>query len=401
MPKLVLIIGDGMPDRPIKELGGKTPLQVASIPNMNEIAKKGICGLMDTIAPGVRPGSDVSHLALLGYDPFKFYTGRGPFEAAGVEINVLPGDVAFRCNFATVDENSIVIDRRAGRIREGQKLAKALNEIEIESANVKIIFKASTGHRAALVLRGSVSDKVSDSDPKIINQPIKEIIPLEKSRKAKITAEVLNEFTKKAHEILKTHPVNEKRVSEGLPPANVILIRGAGVVPHLPQITQQYGINATCIAATGLVKGICKMAGMKIAEVLGMTGGIDTDTMAKGRAVLNALKEDDFVLVNVKGPDEASHDGNVEEKIKIIEKIDKMVGLILDELNNNYIAITSDHTSPINLRDHSGDPVPLAINGNGIRVDDVQEFNEISVIRGGLRRMRGIYLLPTLFDFLI
>ncbi|MCS4541324.1 MAG: 2,3-bisphosphoglycerate-independent phosphoglycerate mutase, partial [Euryarchaeota archaeon] len=398
--KLILIIGDGMSDRPAKELGGKTPLQVANIPNMNEVARKGICGLIDPIAPGIRPGSDVAHLALLGYDPFKLYTGRGPFEAAGVGINVLPGDIAFRCNFATVNEDLIVIDRRAGRIRETQELAEALNEIEIESANVRIAFRASTSHRAALLLKGNLSDKVSDSDPGVTNQPIKKVIPLEKSRKAKNTAEVLNEFTKKAHEILKTHPVNLARVQQGLPPANAILARGAGVVPHLLPITQTYRISAACIAATGLVKGICKMAGMKIIQAPGMTGGIDTDTISKGKAALGAIKEDDFVLLHVKGPDEASHDGDAGGKIKIIERIDQMLGLILNEFKDGYTGIVSDHTTPLSVRNHTGDPVPLAICGEGIRVDHVHEFNEVSVAKGGLLRMRGIYLLPTLMDLL-
>ena len=161
------MIIDGMGDRPIKELGYKTPLEAAVTPNMDKMAENGICGIMDPIKPGIRPGSDTSHISILGYDPYKVYTGRGPFEAAGVGVDVLPGDIAFRCNFSTADDNGIIIDRRAGRIREGtEDLAEYINGMDLDD-DVEVIFKESTGHRAVLVLRGEgLSDQVSDADPK-------------------------------------------------------------------------------------------------------------------------------------------------------------------------------------------------------------------------------------------
>jgi len=196
--KALILIGDGMGDRPVSQLGGKTPLEVAQTPNLDRIAREGECGLMDPIAPGIRAGSDTSHLAILGYDPFECYTGRGPFEALGIGMDVKPGDIAFRCNFATVDEDLVVLDRRAGRIREGtHELAEALNEEIGEIEGVRCIVKESVEHRAALILRGEgLGDKVSDVDPHETGRKIHEAEGEdEPSRRA---ARVLNEFVRRS-----------------------------------------------------------------------------------------------------------------------------------------------------------------------------------------------------------
>ena len=210
--KGLILIMDGMGDRPIKELGNKTPLEAANTPNMDKIAEEGITGIMDSIAPGIIPGSDTAHLSILGYNPYEVYTGRGPFEANGVGVDVLPGDIAFRCNFSTADDDLIVTDRRAGRIKEGTK--------------------ESTGHRAVLVLRGEgLSGKVSDADPKVEGNKPKQVKPLDDTPEAKKTADILNKLVVKTYEMVKDHPVNLKRIEEGEPPANIVIPRGAGEVP--------------------------------------------------------------------------------------------------------------------------------------------------------------------------
>ena len=199
--KGIVLVMDGMGDRPLKEFDNQTPLQAANTPNMDEMAKNGITGIMDSIAPGIIPGSDTAHLSILGYDPYEVYTGRGPFEAAGVGVDVIPGDIAFRCNFSTADENGIVTDRRAGRIREGtHEIVEVLNTMVLEDyPDIKIIFKESTGHRAVLVLRGEgLSDKVSDADPKVEGNKPKEVIPLDDSVEAKKTADILNKLVVKS-----------------------------------------------------------------------------------------------------------------------------------------------------------------------------------------------------------
>ena len=392
---------DGMADRPIKELGYKTPLETAKTPNMDKMAKMGICGLMDPIKPGIRAGSDTSHISILGYDPYTVYTGRGPFEAAGVGVDVLPGDIAFRCNFSTADENGIITDRRAGRIREGtDKIAETINSMELEEG-VEVIFKESTGHRAVLVLRGEgLSDKISDADPKHEGKAPKEVVPLEETAEARKTAELLNRFIQESYKMLKDHPVNLKRIEEGENPANIIIPRGAGAVPHVQPFGEKYGLKPVCIAETGLIKGIGKIAGMDLVDIDGATGGIDTNLENIQNGILETASKDyDFLLINVDGADEAGHDGQMEEKVKFIEKADSIVGEIM-KLEDVYFILTADHSTPISVMDHTGDPVPLVIKGPEVRVDDVEEFNERSVTRGGLCRIRGNNIMDILMDLM-
>jgi 2,3-bisphosphoglycerate-independent phosphoglycerate mutase len=399
--KGIIMIMDGMADRPIKELGYKTPLETAKTPNMDKMAKMGICGLMDPIKPGIRAGSDTSHISILGYDPYTVYTGRGPFEAAGVGVDVLPGDIAFRCNFSTADDNGIITDRRAGRIREGtDKIAESINSMELEEG-VEVIFKESTGHRAVLVLRGEgLSDKISDADPKHEGKAPKEVVPLEETAEARKTAELLNRFIQESYKMLKDHPVNLKRIEEGENPANIIIPRGAGAVPHVQPFGEKYGLKPVCIAETGLIKGIGKIAGMDLVDIDGATGGIDTNLENIQNGILETASKDyDFLLINVDGADEAGHDGQMEEKVKFIEKADSIVGEIM-KLEDVYFILTADHSTPISVMDHTGDPVPLVIKGPEVRVDDVEEFNERSVTRGGLCRIRGNNIMDILMDLM-
>ncbi|MCL2688181.1 MAG: phosphoglycerate mutase, partial [Methanobrevibacter sp.] len=215
--KGIIMIIDGLGDRPLKELNNLTPLQAAKTPNMDKMAKKGINGIMDSIKPGIIPGSDTAHISILGYDPYVVYTGRGPFEASGVGLDVIPGDIAFRCNFSTADENKIITDRRAGRIRDGTKeIISSLNGMVIEGyEDVKIIFKESTGHRAVLILRATgekgLSDAISDADPKKEGKPPKKVLPLDETEESERTADILNKIVDKSYEMIKNHPVNQER----------------------------------------------------------------------------------------------------------------------------------------------------------------------------------------------
>jgi len=403
--KAILVIGDGMADRPIKELNWKTPLEAARKPSLNQIAKTGICGIMDPIAPGTPPGSDTATLALLGYDVLKLYSGRGAFEAIGSSVQVLPGDVALRCNFATADESLVVLDRRAGRIatEEATKLAKSLERIKLANSSIKFLFKNTVQHRAALVISGpKLSTAISDSDPEKVGEKPLEVKPLDDSSEAKFTAKILNELMHKFRKVLKDHPVNKKRARQRLPPANIILCRGAGSVPNIKPLSETYGISAACIAAVSLIRGVCKVAGMKMMNVSGATGTPRTDFMAKARAAVKAMDAHDFVLLHVKAPDVASHDGNVKQKIALIEKIDNMLGYVLDkiDLSSTYLAVTADHTTSVMTGKHEGDPVPVAITGPYVRRDDVEEFDERSCAKGGLHRIRGVDLMPILMSLI-
>jgi len=395
--RILLLIFDGLGDRPVKELGNKTPLQTASTPNLDWFAANGACGLLDPIGPGIRPGSDTSHLALFGYDPEKVYSGRGPFEAAGVGIDVRPGDVAFRINFATVDQDGKIRDRRAGRLKEGTaELAKALDGQVID--RVQVFFRAGTEHRASLVLRGKdLSPEVTDTDPHEEGAPVLE--SQGKSPLARHTAHVLNEFTRFAHKALDLHPVNEGRRRAGLRPANMVLARGAGVFPAIPSMEKRWGMRCAGIAGVAIVRGICRSLGMDVLDVPGATGGLDTDMVAKAAAAVNALREYDFVAVNVKAPDICGHDGLALEKLKVLERIDAMMGHLRASLGpDTIVALTADHSTPVSLKEHSGDPVPLAVFGEGVRVDAVTTYDEVAVASGSLGRLRGMDLLPVLFS---
>jgi len=391
--KACIIVFDGMADRPIKELGNKTPLEVADTPNLNSLAKSGVNGLLDPIAPGIRVGSDTTHLAILGYDPYEIYSGRGPFEALGIGMEVEKGDIALRCNFATVDSDGKVVDRRAGRISEGtSELSKALNEMEIGH---EFQFKESVDHRGVLVLKGNtgISPNVTDSDPHVTGEKIHEVRSLDSSSEGEATTKFLNSFSNEAARVLENHKVNIERVKDGLPPANAILMRGCGEAVDIEQFQEKYDAKSGCMATVGLINGIAIAVGMDVLEV-------PTKYSERVKEAVRTLDEYDILLLNIKEADEASHDHNFEKKISIIEEIDSALEPFLDFIKENYVAILCDHTTAVSSADHTGDPVPLTIAGPEVRVDDVVEFDERSAAKGGLCRIRGLDIMPILMDLM-
>ncbi len=394
MAKCLMIVCDGLGDRLTE---GKTPLEAAVTPHMDRFAKQGICGIMDTVRPGIRPGSDTSHLSLFGYDPMSVYTGRGPFEAAGTGLLLQDGDVAFRCNFATVVDGKIV-DRRAGRVEDGlDALAEAVSKIQIKG--VEVFFRKGTGHRAVVVFRGEkLSCRIRDTDPDVIDVPPRLSCALDDKADSKRTAKILNEFTKRSMEILANHPMNKERVNRGFLPANIILCRGGGIRPHIDSFSDKYGMKAACIAGTTLIRGVCKSIGMDIIEVPGATGHVDSDIGAKAQAAIEALKTYDFVFLHIKGTDEASHDGRFDLKRKMIERIDtEVIALAVDWVKDAVVVLTADHSTPLSIRQHSADPVPVAIIGD-VRTDDVSRFTERGCAKGGLTRICGRDLMNILLD---
>ncbi len=399
-----MVIADGLGGR-LTDWGNATCLERARTPNLDELARRGATGLMDPIAPGVRPGSDTAHLSIFGYDPYKVYTGRGSFEALGIGMDVRPGDVCFRANFATVEERDgklIVLDRRAGRLAEGKELEKVLAGLDLSRFGVQAFFRASTEHRGALVLRGEgLSAAVSDTDPHETGVEVAEAEPLAEDEAARRTAEILNEITRQAYELLKDHPVNRKRIQEGKPPGNIILLRGAAVMPHLVTIPQKYGIKGACIAGGALYKGVARAAGLEVLEVPGATGDLKTDLVAKAEAALKALEDYDLVFVHIKGTDNAGHDQDPQAKTGFIERIDReFFGTLLEglDLGSVNLAFSGDHTTPIDYGDHTPDPVPVLFVGPSIRPDRVERFGERAAAEGGLGRFSG-NLVPQLLGY--
>ncbi len=404
--KGVIFIGDGMGGRPVPALDGQTSLEAQATPALDAVAARGETGLMFPIAPGIPAGSDTAHMSILGFDPFEYYRGRGPFEARGVGIEVKPGDVAFRCNFSTVEGHKI-IDRRAGRIKEGtDQLAAAISTNMSMIEDVQIIFKPSVEHRAALVLRGpNLSHEISEVDPHEAGVDYWRCEALEgaESPSAAIkTARIINEFVRRAHDIMDGHPVNVARRAAGELPANVALPRGAGTAVHLQAFEDRYGLNGAMIVEVDLVRGLGKYLDMDVIEVAGATGGQDTDETAIARAVVAALEDHDFVLANIKCPDLGGHDGDCKLKMEAIAKVDRAVAYLLDtlDMNKTTLAVTADHCTPCSLMDHSGDAVPIAFVGNGLRPDDVTTFGERAVSKGSLGHLRGMEVMNVLTNYM-
>ncbi len=401
--RAVLLIIDGMADRPLIDHDYKTPLEYANTPSMDRLAKGGLVGQLDPIGPGIRPGSDVANLALLGYDPAKYYTGRGALEAMGADIDLRASDVAFRCNFATVDDDFRVQDRRAGRIRKGtSKLAKAVDAVKIDGVpGIKTIFKATVDHRAVLVLRGEkLSRMVSDVDPKEEGAKIAISKALDGSEEAKRTALALNEFVKRSHEVLREHPLNQERANDGEKVANIVLPRGAGTVPTLPSFKSLYDLRGSCITGTAMIKGIAVAAGMEAIDVRGATGSLKTDYEAKAKAAIEGTRDKNFILIHVKAPDIAGHDGDFKAKVRTLEEADTLVGHIIDEVDIglNYVALTADHATPVGYGTHTGDPVPVVIGGPDVPASRVLKLSEATAARGNLGRIRGTDLMPIITD---
>ncbi len=392
--KGMLIIADGLGGRPTDTPEGKTCLEAARTPHLDELARRGALGLLDPIAPGVRPGSDTAHLSIFGYDPFREYPGRGVFEAVGVGLEVHEGDICFRTNFATVDENFVVRDRRAGRIHEGQEeLERALQGLKPRSApDVEVLFKASTEHRGALVLRGpDLSPSVSEADPHEVGRRVHEVVPLEDTPQARRTAQIVNDILKQSYEVLKDLPLNKEREAKGLPPANILLPRGPSTVPRFETLPQRYGITGTVIAAGALYIGIGKLLGLEFQRAEGATGGLDTNVNNKIALALEELRRKDFVFVHIKGTDTAGHDRNAQAKMGFIERIDEALKPLVEGLDweRTHLAFTGDHATPVQYGDHVSDPVPVLFAGPNVLPDPVEAFHERAAQRGGLHRFAG------------
>lgn len=396
--KILLIIMDGLGDRSNIEIGGKTPLQAVDTPNLDWFVRHGMSGICDIIAPGVKPGSDTAHLSILGYDPREVYTGRGPFEAAGIGVIGQKGDVAFRCNFASSDDDMIISDRRAGRIKEPdtEELINALQGIEIDG--IEVIVRKGTEHRAALLLRGpGLSSEVTDMDPGSLDK-----VPdaVGKTPEAKFTAGILNKFVKMTYDILKDHPVNKRREAEGLAPGNILLPRGAGTFPEIDPFPDIHNMKSACVAGVGMIKGICEICGLDVLDLpKECTGGADSDFRFKAKAALEALDDYDFVLINFKAPDVCGHDGNVELKCEVVKKLDEMAGYIIENLpKDTVIVFTADHSTPCTVMDHSADPVPITIYSDDVVVDRAVKYSESGCAQGMIGRIRGFDMIPICMD---
>ncbi|MEM3562483.1 MAG: alkaline phosphatase family protein [Candidatus Jordarchaeaceae archaeon] len=418
------VVIDGMGDLPHEEFGNKTPLEVAETPKMDLLAKTGKTGLMYTIGKGIAPESDVAVISILGYDPFKYSTGRGIIEAVGAEMKVKDGDLALRCNFATLGPGRQLIDRRAGRnltTEEASELSKSINRlVALESYPVEFEFKNTIGHRGVLVIRSKrepLSSNITNTDPAYfkveglgvakekVEMVLEKCQPLDETIEAKISAKLVNEFTEKSHEVLEADSVNRRRAAEGKPKANVILSRDAGhLLPKFFNISEKYNVRFVSLTDMPVERGISKLAGMDMAVLPPPSADLKNDCTIRVNKLLELLPSYDCFYIHIKGPDEPGHDGEFERKAKLISIIDKyFFEKLLDEikLENHIICVTADHATPCKLKAHSDDPVPLLISGNKIKGDKVSKFSEKECRKGSLGILEhGYELMPKLMDLL-
>ena len=413
-----------MGDLPIEELGNRTPLEAADTPNMDFLAKNGKTGLMYTVEKGVAPESDVAVISILGYDPFKYSTGRGVLEAVGANVTVNDGNLALRCNFATLGHGKEIIDRRVGRdltTEEATKLSKAVNEgVKLEAYSADFEFKNTIGHRGALVIRSRekpLSSRVTNTDPAYsrleelgiakteIEMVLKKCEPMDKSEEAKISAKLVNEFVEKSHIVLDEHEVNKRRVVEGKLKANVILTRDAGhLLPKFFNISEKYNVRFVSLTDMPVERGISKLAGMDTIILPPPSHNLKKDCILRVKKLLDLLPSYDCFYIHIKGPDEPGHDGKFELKTNLIAIIDKyFLGRLLNKvkLENFIICVTADHATPCKMKAHSDDPVPLLISGNNIKGDNVSKFSEKECEKGSLGILdHGTKLMPKLISFL-
>lgn len=390
--KIILVVIDGLADEKIPQLKNKTPLEVAETPNLDFLTKNGICGL---IVPWVenkkQPTSEDTHLALFGYDPKKTNPGRGVLEAMGIGAKIKKNDICLRGNFATVNEDLTIIDRRAGRVEKTENLVLALNRIKVKGA--KIIVKKSFGHRVILILRGkNLSEKITSNDPKEVGVKVFKILCKEK--KAKKTVKILNEFLEKARSILKNHIFNKERIKNGKLPANYLLLRGAGKIKKVKNFKEKYNLKAAFVAGGTLYKGIGKYLGMEEIKVKGANGMANTNLKGKIWAVKNQIKNFDFIFLHIKAADTFAEDGNFLGKKEFIEKIDRNLKPILN-LKDVLIVITCDHPTSCLKKSHFFGKNPVLIFGNG--TDKVKKFSEESCKRGKLGIFYQKNLLKKIF----
>lgn len=422
--KILYVVLDGLGDQPIPALDNQTPLEAAPTPGLDSLAAEGICGTMYPVGKGISPESDIAVISILGYDPHRYYTGRGPLEAHAVGVEVRDGDVAFRANFSTVGENFEIVDRRAGRnlsTEEATDLCRDVNEkVELTSYPATFVFKNTVEHRAVLVIRSTdrpLSGQVSNTDPaygregllgvalKTFEKKVQKCEPLADAtdpEAAKIAAALTNEFTEKSHKVLNESPINKKRIEEGKLAANIILNRDAGDgLPKFATMNERYGMNFGCIVEMPVERGIALLTGMNPIEVPVSQESLEERYGIVVQAVLDNLPKFDAIYVHIKGPDVPGHDGDYELKKEIIEKIDRffivpLLGKV--DLAQTVFIVTADHSTPCLMKVHSDDPVPILVAGAHIQPDGVKTFSEKACVKGELGEMMGLDIMPTVVN---
>lgn len=397
--KYIVVLGDGMADQPIESLKGKTPLEFASTPNMDRLASQGVIGLAQTIPEGMSPGSDTANLAVMGYDPKKYYTGRSPLEALSIGVPMQETDIALRCNLVTLTEGEPyeekqILDHSSGEIST-EDAAVLLEAVRAELENEIYQFYVGTSYRHLTIWQqGQVVSLTPPHD--ILTRQIGEYLPRE---------EALRRMMERSFDILNHHPLNEERAAKGMNKANSIWFWGAGTKPILDSFLEKTGKNGAMVSAVDLLKGIAVGADMRVINVVGADGTLHTNYEGKAWAAAKALLEEnvDFVYVHVEAPDEMGHQGSVDRKIQAIEYLDtRVIGPLtraLDEAGEVYrLLVMPDHPTPIAARTHTSDPVPYLLYDSTCQTRYDWHYNEREAAASGNFRAEGYRLMDELFS---
>ena len=387
--KYVVVLYDGMADYPVEALGGKTPMQKANKPSFDSLAKRGEVGLVRTIGEGLKPGSEIGNLTVMGYDPRKYFTGRSPLEAISIGVKMADDDISLRCNLVTLSDeenydDKTMVDYSAGDI-SSEEAAKIIKTVQQNFGGGEFDFYSGVSYRHCLIFHKGTTDLGTMTPPHDISGRV--VGPYISTSP---NAQKLTSLMRKSYDLLKDHPVNIERIKQGKRPANSIWLWGEGTKPTLPPFSELYGVKGTVISAVDLLKGIGIAAGMQTPEVEGATGYIDTNFEGKANAAVDALKKDcDFAYIHIEAPDECGHRYEPENKVKAIEYIDSRVLPIvikgLEEIGEDYkIMILPDHPTPLSTRTHASDPVPYMIYQKSKEKDSgVESINEESAKKTG------------------
>jgi len=385
-----IVVPDGMADHPLERLDGRTPLEAAATPNIDRVALRGRLGLAAHTYEGLDPGSDVALLSVLGYDPTQCYTGRAPLEAASMGVELRPGDVAFRCNLVTVDDE-VLADHSAGHI-SNQEAAVLIDLLNEKLGSEAVRFYPGVGYRHLMVYHGPEPVEAKCTPPHdIIDRPFAKHLPRGAG------AQLLIDLIERSREILAATDINDVRIDLGENPANMIWLWGRGTKPQLAPFRERYGKHGAVIAAVDLVRGIAVSLGLDVIDVEGATGYTDTNYAGKGQAAVDALGRYELVFVHIEAPDEAGHQGDIQAKVDAIEAIDThVVGPLLDALEptGHYrLLVLPDHPTPIERRTHVAEPVPFAYCGSDVDEPSGRLFSEANAAETGLFIKPGCRLM--------
>jgi 2,3-bisphosphoglycerate-independent phosphoglycerate mutase len=400
--KRIIILGDGMADEPIATLGNKTPLQAANTPYMDMLARKGRNGLLNTVPDGFSPGSEIANLSVMGYDVPSVYEGRGVLEAASMGVDILPGEMAMRCNLVCL-KGDLLKNHSAGHIStpEATELIGFLNE---KLGGDRFSFHPGVSYRHLLKMKGGNKQIRCTPPHDIPEKPFRPHLIQPEREEARPTAEALNDLIFASQELLRDHPVNQKRIAAGKDPANSIWLWSPGFRPQMKPLTELYPIKSgAVISAVDLIRGIGVYAGLEVIMVEGATGLYDTNYEGKARTALDALKEKDFVYLHIEASDEAGHEGNVPLKVKTIEYLDARIVKTIYEETLTWdepvtIAVLPDHPTPCAIRTHTRDAIPFLIWHKGIEPDSVQTYDEFAARKGSYGLLQGDQFMKAIFN---